>query len=288
MFLRLAIALSILFIFFIELNINKFVSSYHSQFEYNMEMDVRNQSWRNLEMVEHSIRSELKNHKESHPVTRDIVLKMIDDHGQSYIGSNTGTLFAIDLEKNSLVYSNNIDFNKMRTNKPFGKDCLYKLTKEKGGDIESVKHAWVDNLIYKSDNIPADRLSWNVTGEEKWLVCKTLPSTNLGFNDHKSALEPAFQVKICQTAERHDILQKYNPLFQDLEEHKDFIVNLIRIIVGIFLLSVLMDFTIRRYKYKNGQDRRKFSPGTCELCSGKSRCNIDDRPRKENENSRNK
>ncbi len=277
MLLRLAIGLSILFIFFMEININNYIKNFKADFESTIEMGVRTQAWRNLDMMEHSIRADLEPFVEKNiPITRKLVFKMIDDHGQSYIGSSTGNIFALDLENNSLFYTNNIDFKNVELvdNKYFTEDDLYSLTKKSGGDIDSVKKAWNEKLIYKADNPPADKVSWNIDGEEKWLVCKTLPSTNIGFNHISSALKKAFQVKICQTIEKRDILRKYDYIVKDQVEHKNFVIHMLRGLVFIFLLSVIMDFVIRRYKWKNGRDRRLHQEEDCRFCKDHETCEV--------------
>ena len=277
MLLRLAIGLSILFLFFIELNINTFVSNYKEKFEAKIEKGVRAQAWRNLEMMEHSIKADLRQYVDRGDfISRELVFKMVNDHGQSYIGSSTGNIFVLDLEDNSLFYTNNIDFDDVKhsDNKHFTENDLYKLTKDSGGNMDSVKRAWNEKLIYKADNPPADKVSWNIDGEEKWLVCKTLPSTTSGFNKHSSALEKAFQIKICQTVEKRDILRKYDDLRDGLYQQKIFILNMIRGLVLLFLMAVIADFVVRRYKLKNGLDRRKHSMEDCQVCHNYKSCDI--------------
>ena len=277
MLLRFAIALSILFIFFVELNVNTFIKNYNEKFEDKIEQGVRTQAWRNLGMMEHSIRADLQPYVDKGIfITREMVFKTIDEHGQSYIGSSTGNIFVLDLEDNTLFYTNNADFHDVEKvgNKYFTEDTLYELTKKKGGDIASVKRAWNEYLIYKADNPPADGIAWNVNGEEKWLVCKTLPSTTTGFNKNNSAMGKAFQIKICQTVEKRDVLRKYDIMFEDLTDQKTFMLMMIRGLVAMFLIAVITDFVIRRYKWKNGTDRRKHSITDCNLCKDHDQCEI--------------
>lgn len=261
MLLRFTVGFSILFIFFIELNIDTFIKNYTEDFERIIETNARTQAWRNLNTIEHSLNANLKYYKEMNiPITREIVFNLIDDYGQSFIGSNSGNIFVLDLEYNSLFYTNNVDFKDVKfiKDKKFIEEDIYALTKKSGGDIDSVKKAWNNELIYKADNLPTDRVSWNITGEEKWLVCKILPSITNGFNNHNSTIDNAFQIKVCQTINKRDILKNYDPVLKELITQKNFIVYMIRGLVALFLISVISDFVIRRYKWRIGKDRRKY------------------------------
>jgi hypothetical protein len=229
---------SVFMLFVLESSTKYFETRWFKEFNEVIEMKVRNQAYRNLDLIEGAI-SKLLHEKDV--ISEKCVYDAIHIVGNSKVGGATGDIFAINMKDGTLFYDNSVDCSTGEKQK-FNYDGLFHLADQSGGDSRTMHQAWNNGLRYRVDNLPKDRLSWNFDGSDEWLVCRILPTADEGFNGEPSAAGEALQIKICQGIQSDEVFEDIHNKLDELEEHKNFMLWIVRSVILAIILSILFSY----------------------------------------------
>jgi len=251
MFLRIVILLSILLMFFTEFKTRDAVNTYNEINKYEIEMIWRKQAWRNVNQISHSILYEVKTHREDYneEIDEDLLFRLFAEHGVSYVGGKTGDMYVIDLRDGTMFYDNSKDVaSYLELSHPkWNYEEIFQHTLPLGGDPHSMQLAWDNHLKKVIDNPPEDMVKYNFDGRDEWLVCVTLPDSTKGFNGIPSATGKSFQLKVCQGVQSDEVLVNHGKNMEKIQEHVDYIKVTFQLMIGLYILSILVDYCYKKY-----------------------------------------
>jgi hypothetical protein len=276
MILKFTITISILFLFFADKKLDFYLEEYGKICKSQLEKSSREQAWRNLRTLRSSIMYEINAHSKipGEKVDKEFIWKMFSKHGDSLVGGSTGDIFVIDLSKGTMFYDNSTNYNKFKQQKFNYKD-LFSQAEKAGGVPETMQQAWDKYLKNKEHNPPNDRVTWRFDDADEWLVCMTLPTPTQGFLGATAAdpTRKAFQLKVCQGIQSDEALAGWNKNKKYLMEAKNNILLVLKLIIGLFLLSVLVDFVLKKLYSSQipAIDRRK-KVNNCDNCDDTGVC----------------